>query len=158
MRQRENTSSNNKPGRKGSVHIKRSRPRRNATLPPRPNNKHVSEARRCDSAALPPSSKHTADPSAVRFTGQKCPRGGRFPRSAGPNGCFISPRGLKIHDLTRASLCLRFHLAAADRPGARSACARGMRPSKRVTVPQRDTPTRRIHPACLPACMIVSCT
>lgn len=62
---------------------------------------------------------------------------------------IISPRGLKIHDLTEG---LRFAYVSiwlmADRAGSAQCVRTGHASQERVTVLHRDTPTRRIHPAC----------
>lgn len=62
------------------------------------------------------------------------------------DGCFITPRGLKIHDLAG----LRFAYGSIWLPltGRDAQCTRGMRPSS-ASLDHRDTPTQRIHPSCL---------
>lgn len=56
---------------------------------------NVNEARRCDSAALPPSSKHTADPSAVRFAGPKVSSRRPIPSLSRPKRMFYFAVRLK---------------------------------------------------------------
>lgn len=119
--------------------------KRPTTLPPRPNNKHVREERRCDSRLTSVVKSQPPVPPAVRSPA-KCV-GAAADSSLPPlDGCFITPRGLKIHDL--AGLRFAYVSIWLLLTGRDAQCARGMRPSS-ASLCHRDTPTQRIHPSCL---------